>query len=235
MGVTGTPLKKRVSGGVGGGVEKVGGGSDRARLVEAVAMIVKNQDALISAVDYMRTMCPDTIEKMDNDLAARRTDLEDFVARQKREMAQTIQDVENSILQKRVELEQALKMHSVERANEVLREHGQVSIDATELQILRDRVAKIDDERNAAIEQVTRRLQEEHAREMEVKTTRMTLENKAITAEMHAVSSHQKELVEQLKDQIASLKKDIEAQRKLTADVASASRVVVESSGNVKH
>jgi len=179
----------------------------------AISNITTKQDSFVKAVETLDKYKTDILQTLDMEIETKKIDLQD--------MEQEYKHLKKS---GQIDTDQFLKEYRYKGALEILEEEGEVSIKEDDLDELKREVESLRQERSEELEKLKKEERGKAKHVLDDALSRAELKHKAEIAELSAEATQQKREIATLQSTIDNLKNELSEQRKLTKDVAQASR-----------
>lgn len=185
----------------------------RLELAKALNLFGSKVDALDKAYEAIKAVTKDTLTEFDLEIEAKKTELDRLEE----------QD-EHDRKRRKTEADLEIAEYRYEAATRILDERGEVAIPSQVLKELRERLAKITEERDADVAKAVAAEKSASQAALKAAVNNATLTHKAETAILNATNETQKTEIQNLRETIKNLQMEIAEQRKLTAQIAEAGR-----------
>jgi hypothetical protein len=187
--------------------------SERLELATAISNLTSKQDAFIKAIDVLENFKAETLTSLDLQIDAKKLELNALS-----------EDYKHQMKSGEIETDQYLAEYKYNGALEVLKKSNEIPIGISELNSLRTELEKLREDRSEELEALKKKERERSAKELNAVLNNSQLKHKAEIATLTASVDQQKKEISTLQSTIQNLQHELAEQRKLTKDVAEASR-----------
>ncbi len=187
--------------------------SERLELAMAISNIVSKQDAFAKSVEVLQKFQSETLIKLDLEINSKKIDLENLADEYKRKQKDG-----------QIETDQFLAEYKYNGAINIIKDADEVSIRTQQLQNMKDDLKELRRERTQEIEDIKKKEKDHAHKALSSALSNCELKHKAEVAESTASVTQQKKEISNLESTIKNLQHELAEQRKLTKDVAEASR-----------
>lgn len=187
--------------------------SERLELATAISNLTSKQDAFIKAIDILENFKTETLTSLDLQIDAKKLELNALS-----------EDYKHQMRSGEIETDQYLAEYKYNGALEVLKKSDEVPISISELNMTRTELETLRQDRSEELETLKKKERERSAKELNAVLNNSQLKHKAEIAGLTASVDQQKKEISTLEKTIQNLQHELAEQRKLTKDVAEASR-----------
>lgn len=187
--------------------------SERLELAKAISNITAKQESFTKAVETLEKYKNEILVTLDLEIETSKKELEDLKESFKR-------------VQKdgQIDTDQYIREYKYEGAIKILTESCEVPIKEKKLEHLEAEIERLSQDHSEEIEKMRKEERSQSKRSMELVIRNNELTHKAESAELNAEVKQQGNEIINLRSTIENLKMELGEQRKLTKDVAQASR-----------
>lgn len=187
--------------------------SERLALAQAISAVATKQDAFVKAVETLEQYRGEILVNMDLEIETKKRELE---------------DLKESLVRKqkdgKIDTDQFLREYKRRGAVQILQEGDEVPVKKARYEEMEEEIAKLRKDRTEEIEALRKEEREHAKRNTNLAVRNCELTHKAESAETNAAVKQQEREIASLQSTIENLKVELSEQRKLTKDVAEASR-----------
>lgn len=193
--------------------------SERVTLAKAINTLTTRMDGFTKAVEKLSDFQRESLQEFDVQLTDKRTALEELD-----------HQLEQNKNHHRIAVEQYLSECKYKGALKYLNEVNEVAINSNELEELRARVKELSEDQSERLKEAIAHQKTKSERGCKVQMNNLELKHKAEVAKMEAENEQYQREINNLLQSITNLKSEIAEQRKLTQQVAEASRPLPQMS-----
>jgi|UniRef100_A0A6C0E7U8 hypothetical protein len=187
------------------------GDSSRILLTKAINNLSVNRDSFAESVKTFQNLTKEMIDNLDLQIEDRSKQLKE---------SKTL--IENELKDAKIKASQKLAEHKREIAINFLAETGEVPIDESELESLREGHETVIAEHQTELNKLRDELTKKAKEDLQSAVSSQELRHKAVFAETQAENKMLKTEISNLHDYITKLKDEVNEQRKLSATIAQA-------------
>lgn len=187
--------------------------ADRLELAKAISNLTTKEDAFMKAVDALQNFKEDGLKRLELDMESRKLDLE--------ELKQNIEHIKKN---GQIEVDQFIKEYKYDGARKILDDRDEIPIEMDELTRMNDELKKLKMDRSEEMDDIKNKQKDKAKKALTCALNNSELKHKAEIAELKAQNNMSKHEITTLQKTIENLRDEIAEQRKLTKEVAEASR-----------
>lgn len=187
--------------------------SERLELAKAISNITAKQESFNKAVETLEKYKNEILVTLDLEIETKKKELEDL-----KESYQRLQK------DGQIDTDQFLREYKYKGAVDILTDAGEVPVPETRLKKMENEIELLRQDRTAEMEELRKEERVQARRNTDLAIRNCELTHKAESAELNAEVKQQSHEIDNLRSTIENLKVELAEQRKLTKDVAQASR-----------
>jgi hypothetical protein len=191
---------------------------------KAVSSLKKFQETFVSAVGDCRQLIDVQIEENVLKIQHQIQQLEDLDVQYEKKQRQHDEDYERKCTSMRIDLEQALRTFGYVKACEIIKEHGEVTIDKEKLVLMQRDLLMAKADHKQEVDTAVGREREIAKQQLSQYEQTTKLQQEAAVAKVQARLEQKDDQIKVLNQTIQSLKEEVVAARELVGRVADSQR-----------
>lgn len=187
--------------------------TDRVAFAKSINVLSSKMDGFTKAVEKLSDFQRESLEEFDIQLSSKKS-----------ELAELDHQLEQNKNHHRITVDQYLSECKYKGAIKYLKEFGEVAINEDELNNLKEKVNRLSEDQSDKLKEAISHQKQKSERACKIQLNNLELKHKAEVAAMVAENEQYQREINNLQTVISNLKNEVAEQRKLTQQVAEASR-----------